>query len=65
MNRADNGASVFRDYIRRAIETMNEKLKKDEQRERLQSASLAVRDESMKVNLEFSGIEHDPTSQKG
>jgi hypothetical protein len=48
------------DYIRKAIEEMNHKLKKKALQKRLQKASLAVRNESMKVNSEFSGIEHEP-----
>lgn len=47
-------------YIRRAIEHMNEEAKLQARKERLEQASLRVRDESMKINAEFSRIEHDP-----
>ena len=48
------------DYIRKAIEHMNAEIKKLEGSDRLKKASLRVRKESMKVNAEFSEIEHDP-----
>lgn len=48
------------DYIRRAIELMNKMTEKRERKRRLREASLRVRKESMKINAEFSGIEHDP-----
>jgi metal-responsive CopG/Arc/MetJ family transcriptional regulator len=48
------------EYLRRAIQYMNEKELKKERQERLAQASLKVRKESMKVNAEFSEIEHDP-----
>lgn len=48
------------DYIRKAIEHMNDEIEKRERKKRLISASLNVRKESMKVNAEFSDIEHDP-----
>lgn len=48
------------DYIRRAITFMNKRIEKRERRKRIQRASLRVREESMKVNAEFSEIEYDP-----
>ncbi len=48
------------DYIRKAIELMNAEARKNEREQRLKQASLRVRKESMKVNAEFSEIEHDP-----
>lgn len=48
------------DYIRQAISHMNDEASRKVQAQRLQQASLKVRNESMKVNAEFSDIEHDP-----
>jgi Arc/MetJ-type ribon-helix-helix transcriptional regulator len=48
------------DYIRKAIELMNDETEKRERTKRLQHASLRVRKESMKINTEFSDIEYDP-----
>lgn len=48
------------DYIRRAIERMNDETEKQERGQRLTQASLHVRKESMKINAEFSEIEDDP-----
>jgi predicted transcriptional regulator len=48
------------EYIRKAIENMNIETQRREQAQRLKQASLRVRKESMKVNAEFGGIEHDP-----
>lgn len=48
------------DYIRQAISHMNDEASRKAQAQRLQQASLKVRNESMKVNAEFSDIEHDP-----
>lgn len=50
------------DYIRKAIEHMNSETERHERKKRLKNASLLVRKESMKVNAEFSKIEHDPES---
>lgn len=47
------------EYIRKAIEHMNSEIAMQERTQRLKKASLAVRKESMKVNAEFSEIEHD------
>lgn len=50
------------DYIRKAIEHMNSETERRERKMRLKNASLRVRKESMKINVEFSEIEHDPES---
>lgn len=60
----DHGARIHHiprsEYIRKAIELMNQETKKRERKQKLAKASLRVRKESMKVNEEFSRIEHDP-----
>ncbi len=48
------------EYLRRAIAEMNEKVAHDRRRQRLQEASWKVRQESMRVNLEFADIEDVP-----
>lgn len=48
------------DYIRQAIEHMNDHLMKQERKQKLIQASLKVRKESMSVNSEFSKVEYDP-----
>ena len=48
------------DYIRKAIQLMNCETEGVERKKRLKNASLRVRKESMKINAEFSEIEHDP-----
>lgn len=48
------------EYIRKAIERMNEEVLKEKRKQKLAQASLKVREESMNVNKEFSRIEHDP-----
>jgi len=48
------------EYIRRAIEQMNANIANQERKKSLIQASLRVRNESMRVNDEFSGIEYDP-----
>jgi hypothetical protein len=50
------------DYIRKAIERMNSETESQERKRRLVNASLRIRSESMKINIEFSRIEHDPES---
>ncbi|MFP3011978.1 MAG: ribbon-helix-helix protein, CopG family [Rickettsia sp.] len=47
-------------YIRRSIETMNKSLYEQERKEKLFAISMRTRKESMKINSEFSNIEHDP-----
>jgi len=48
------------EYIRQAIERMNREAEGLERSERLKKASLRVRNESMKINAEFSEIDYDP-----
>lgn len=48
------------EYVRRAIENMNAQINKKTRAKRLQKISLKVREESMRINNEFSDIEHDP-----
>ncbi|HEY6280447.1 MAG TPA: ribbon-helix-helix protein, CopG family [Burkholderiales bacterium] len=48
------------EYIRRAIEAMNKEVLTRRRRERLMKVSARVKKESMRVNAEFSVIEHDP-----
>ena len=50
------------DYIRKAIEQMNNEVSRQERKKILEEASLRVRKESMKINAEFSEIEYDPES---
>ena len=47
------------EYIRKAIEFMNESIIKNKRKETLIQSSLLVRNESMRINKEFSEIEHD------
>lgn len=47
-------------YIRKAIEHMNQEVLSNERKQKLIKASLRVRKESMRINKEFSEIEHDP-----
>jgi len=60
----DNRAKAYNiprtEYIRRAIEYMNEGMLEQELTNRLKEASLRVRKESMRINAEFGAIEHDP-----
>ncbi len=48
------------EYMRRAIERMNEETQKRLRAKRMAEASRKVREESMKVNAEFAAIERDP-----
>ena len=48
------------EYIRRAIDRMNRETATRMRAERLVRASKKVREESMRVNAEFSAIEEDP-----
>jgi metal-responsive CopG/Arc/MetJ family transcriptional regulator len=48
------------EYIRMAIQRMNRKTRSRLRAERLAEVSQRVRGESMRVNAEFSAIEHDP-----
>ena len=47
-------------YLRRAILSMNSKVKEDKRRARITKLSRRVRKESMRINAEFSEVEHDP-----
>jgi hypothetical protein len=48
------------EYIRKAIELMNNQTEKAAREKRLKKASLLTREESMKVNAEFSRIDDEP-----
>lgn len=48
------------EYIRQAIELMVTKTSLEQQYEHLKQVSLRVRNESMRVNKEFSQVEHNP-----
>ncbi len=48
------------EYLRQAILLMNRKVKEDRRRVRIMKLSQRVRTESMRVNAEFSEVEHDP-----
>ena len=47
-------------YLRQAILSMNSKVKEDRRRARVMKLSRRVREESMRINAEFSEVEHDP-----
>ena len=47
------------EYIRRAIERMNQETRSQLRARRLADVSRKVRKESMRVNAEFAAIEHD------
>jgi predicted transcriptional regulator len=47
-------------YLRQAILSMNSKVKEDRRRARIMKLSRRVRKESMRINAEFSKVEHDP-----
>ena len=47
------------EYLRQAILSMNRKVKEDRRRARIMKLSKRVRKESMRVNAEFSEVEHD------
>jgi predicted transcriptional regulator len=48
------------EYLRRAILAMNRKVSEDKRRTRIMKLSNRVRKESIRVNAEFSEVEHDP-----
>ncbi len=48
------------EYLRQAILLMNSKVKEEKRRTRVMKLSRRVRKESMRVNAEFSEVEHDP-----
>jgi metal-responsive CopG/Arc/MetJ family transcriptional regulator len=47
------------EYMRMALEAMNREMLEKRRRERLKALSLRVREESMKVNAEFEGLDDD------
>ncbi len=47
-------------YLRQAILSMNRKVKEERRRARIMKLSRRVRKESMRINAEFSEVEHDP-----
>jgi predicted transcriptional regulator len=51
------------EYIRRAIEQMNQETRAQLRVRRLVEASHKVREESMLVNAEFAAIERDPDAE--
>jgi predicted transcriptional regulator len=50
------------EYIRRAIDRMNRETESRIRAERMAQASRKVREESMKINAEFSAIENNPSA---
>ncbi|MGV8949431.1 MAG: CopG family transcriptional regulator [Candidatus Paracaedibacter sp.] len=63
---ADKNASALHikrsEYIRKALENMNNQILKNEKYARLLHLSSLVRDESKNINQEFEEIEYDPES---
>jgi len=47
------------EYMRMALEAMNREMLEKRRHERLKALSLRVREESMKVNAEFEGLDDD------
>ena len=47
-------------YIRQAIEQMNKEILLQQRNARMASVSSRVRREGLKINAEFSEVEHDP-----
>ena len=47
-------------YVRKALEHLNREMETQRRRERLKEVSLKVRNESLRVNAEFSEIEDAP-----
>jgi len=47
------------EYVRRAIQSMNEKVEREIRTKRIREASKRVREESMRVNAEFAAVEGD------
>ncbi len=48
------------EYLRRAVQQADREATRRERAERLGRASLAVREQSMRINAEFAAIEEDP-----
>ena len=46
-------------YLRKAILSMNKKIKEEKRRARIMKVSRRVREESMRINEEFSEVEND------
>lgn len=46
-------------YIRHAIEYFNAKIAKQEKAKKIKKASFLVRENSMRINMDFDEIEHD------
>lgn len=63
---ADKNANILHikrsEYIRKALENMNNQISKYQKYERLLHLSNLVRDESIDVNKEFEEIEYEPAS---
>lgn len=47
-------------YVRKALEHLNREMETQRRRERIKKVSLKVRNESLRVNAEFSEIEDAP-----
>jgi metal-responsive CopG/Arc/MetJ family transcriptional regulator len=47
-------------YVRKALEHLNREMETQRRRERLKKVSLKIRNESLRVNAEFSEIEAAP-----
>ncbi len=64
LHELDNRAQVLHiqraEYIRKAIEHMNNDVLNKEREQAIIQASLKVRKDSLRINKEFSDIEHDP-----
>jgi len=62
INSIDQNANQFKisrtEYIRKAIDLMNKKIIKLNQRKRMQKASLKTREDSLRINKEFEAIEY-------
>jgi metal-responsive CopG/Arc/MetJ family transcriptional regulator len=66
ITQADKNASILHikrsEYIRKALENLNNQILKNEKYARLLYLSNLVRDESMNINKEFEEVEHEPES---
>jgi len=66
ITQADKNASILHikrsEYIRKALENLNNQISKNEKYARLLHLSNLVRDESININKEFEEIEHEPAS---
>ena len=50
------------EYIRRAINAMNDSLRQEQRRQQLQTASQRVREANMEINREFAALDGDAIS---